>query len=434
MISGYRLHLLWSVAALGAFTLGYVVSEKRRHHQLANATQGTELKPGASLLDGTRRGAAQAHSDQNDADNRLMTPSALAFGEALTDETIAALGERFKTSTDPIQRRLAFARLLDGLTAENALLIREQLEHLDGDTSEFREFHYAWGAVGGEDAVVHGADTPQRDMASTLAGWASADPDAALKWLAGAEEDKKRYDKRSLQFGLIHGLSNRDPKMAADHVFALAADGEKEAEGLLGVVTSKVLRTDGASEAAEWAEALPSGALRASAMDRVAHEYVAKDPQAAAAWAERFVNEEHSARIIEEVGDEWAERDPVASIGWLETLEHGEGKSDAFSSALGEWASKDPTAASEYLATMPSDAPERDAAIGGFVGRLAWEDPASAIAWAGEIQDTNRQQSVLIRAGQAFHRRDPTGAAEWLPNSGLSAEAQQKVLNGSRRR
>ena len=79
-------------------------------------------------------------------------------------------------------------------------------------------------------------------------------------------------------------------------------------------------------------------------------------------------------------------------------------------------------------------APERDSAISGFVGRLAWEDPTAAITWAGEISSDGARERTLIQAGQAYLRRQPEQAKEWLPTSGLSPEAVNKVLNPERRR
>ncbi len=113
----------------------------------------------------------------------------------LSEREIELLGEKFRSS-NPIERRLAFSELLEGLTAENALLVREQIEHLSDKSPEYREFHYAWGAIGGVDAVLFGADTPGDDMAPTLSGWASTDPLGARAWLETLDmENDPAFDK-----------------------------------------------------------------------------------------------------------------------------------------------------------------------------------------------------------------------------------------------
>ncbi|MGI9242465.1 MAG: hypothetical protein ACR2RV_16825 [Verrucomicrobiales bacterium] len=350
---------------------------------------------------------------------------------ALTDARIAELGETALKDPNPLNRRKAFNELLEGMTAENALAIREQVKALRQDSSEFRDFHYAWGAIAGTEAVLHGMESEERDMAVTLAGWAGSDAAGALAWFNGLS-DEERAKSGELKAGMVHGLADGDPMAAANFVFELGEGGDRQAEGLLRIVTGEMLRSVGPEEASRWSESLPEGELRASAMDSVANRFVAENPVAAAAWAERFADQPESARVIEEVGDEWAERDPVAAVGWLETLDTGEGKTQGLHSAFSEWVKRDPLAASEHLVAM-TDSPERDSAIGGFVRRLAWEDPQSAIAWAGEISDAGAREQTLVRAGQAMFQRDADGAREWLQGSGLSAEAQQQVLESGRR-
>ncbi|MEM7384267.1 MAG: hypothetical protein AAF514_04920 [Verrucomicrobiota bacterium] len=424
-------HGCWLAAATGAFFVGASVSKNRYAAGESRLLTGTRAEA-PSLMAGNTEGATNG-AGSNEGGSAL----AMAGGKGkLTEEEIINLGKQLKDRLNPIDRRLAFARLLEALTVDNALLIREQIAHLDHDSSEFREFHYAWGAIGGKDAVMNGRDTDKRDMAATLAGWASANPSAALAWFENQSTDSKEagFNWGELNGGLIHGLANKDTNLASDYVFKIAETGNRGAEGMLGIVTGKVLQSQGPLAASNWAENLPEGALRASAMDRVAHDLTNKDPEAAAEWVEKFVNEEHSARVIEEVGDEWAERDPVAAVGWIESLDQSKGKTEALSSALGEWVSKDPEAASQYVADLPANAPERNEAISGMVGRLAWEDPVAAISWAGEINNPKLQEDTLIRAGQAYLRRQPEEARAWLADSGLSERAVEEITKPRRRR
>ena len=431
MKSSVVVHACWFGAVVAAFACGKMLSGN--DHNPENDPERASAKLANIAADNAAMGSPIAlATGRSEAIDRPIGWSSADSRMPLTEEEIEELGIQFKNQRDPIQRRLAFARLLEGLTVENAKLIREQIAHLDSRSSELREFHYAWGAIGGLEAVLNGADTRERDMAATLAGWASADPEIALGWFNNHEKSDK-FNSNELKMGLVHGLANTDTDTATSFVFQQAKGGDKQAEEMLGIVTRKILQATAPAEAADWASSLPAGKLRASAMDRVAHEYVQKDPKAAAAWAQQFAGEEHSARVIEEVGDEWAERDPVASVAWLESLEPSEGKSQGLGSALGEWVRKDPLAASQYLAKMPNS-PERDSAISGFASRLAWEDPASAITWAEEIADTGTRNRTLVQTGQALFRRDAEAARLWLPSSGLSPEAQEKVLNPPRRR
>ena len=69
--------------------------------------------------------------------------------------------------------------------------------------------------------------------------------------------------------------------------------------------------------------------------------------------------------------------------------------------------------------------------IGCFVGLLAKEAPVSEIRWAGLIGNS---EEALTVTGQAYYRRSPDAALEWLVDSGLSEAAQAKVLEPPRRR
>jgi hypothetical protein len=431
MKSSLLVHGCWFAAVVAAFAYG---SMRARTTNAADSSPSAQRVTLGSLdIDASGNGeSGSQHADGSSKKSNGLT-GWTSSRRPLTESDILELGRQFKNPLDPIQRRLAFARLLEGLTVDNALQIREQIAHLDGESAEFREFHYAWGAIGGSDAVLNGTETKERDMAATLAGWASADPAAAMNWFNSLPEKNEKFSAQDLKTGMIHGLANNDPSLAASYVFKFAEGGDGQAEKMLGIVTEKVLQVSEPAEAADWAAGLPDSALRASAMDRVAHDYVAKDPVAAAAWAEQFAGDSKNARVIEEVGDEWAERDPKASIAWLESLDPGEGKSQGIGSALGEWVKKDPEAASQYLIDMPNSQ-ERDYAISGFSSRLAWEDPASAITWADEITDPGKRSETLVQAGQALFRRDAEATRIWLPSSGLSPEAQEKVLNPPRRR
>ncbi len=348
----------------------------------------------------------------------------------LSDADIAELGEQMLTDPNPMRRHLAFNRLLAGLTPENAEAIRAYVGKLPHDSQQFRDFHYAWGAVAGSEAVLHGKETRERDMATTLAGWASADPGAARAWLESLGSGDG-YDLNDLRMGLVAGLLDIDRTAAANYVLGLGEAGDPQASRMMSSVASEMLRYEGLDASIAWSENLPEGALRYAAMDRVANSWVARDPQGAAEWAEQFAGEPSGARVVEEVADEWAERDPQSSVGWLLTLEQGEGRQWGMRSAFDEWARRDSMAASEYLVAMPASA-DRDAGISGLVNRIARNDPQAAIAWAGEIGSATTRERALVQAGQSLARRDRDAAAAWVATSGLSAEAQQRVLSDNR--
>src|SRR5262245_37986304 len=165
----------WISLAAGAFALGWMLKPEQdsghgKNRGAAGSSSALSVSP-ASRLAGHQSGVGGSGTGGAGAGTSLAGP--------LTSRSIAELGEDFRSARDPLARREAFAKLLAGLTVENALEVRKQIEHLDSDSAEFRDFHFAWGKIAGGDAVMHGAGTDKRDMGPTMAGWASANPAAA---------------------------------------------------------------------------------------------------------------------------------------------------------------------------------------------------------------------------------------------------------------
>ncbi len=428
----------WLLVAMLTFALGWTLRPAQESSDPSPAGDGTPLvgkapaavSPDSVSEDGPEEGTGAGAGDPDPGAQFAMLKS----GRSLSSAEIEDLGRQFKGELDPIKRRIAFTRLLEGLTAENAKEIRAQIAHLNQHVPEFQEFHYAWGQIGGLEAVMHGAETDKRDMVATLAGWTSADPDAATKWFDSldAQSADTFASQAHLRMGMVHGLANTDPDLAAAFIFKMAAAGVPKADGMLGIVAGKILQAQGPIEAAAWAANLPEGALRTSAMGRVVYAYAERDPAAAAAWAGSTLYQEGGGRILSGISSQWARRDGAAAVGWLESLGDSPGRPKAFYSAFEGWAGNDPIAASEYLSAMPvSD--ERDYAIGGLVSRHRWDDPEAAIVWADSISSEKERLEAIIRAGQAWTHLDASAAAEWAKSSGLPEKLQQAIIHPPRK-
>lgn len=425
-------HACWAAVAVTAFCLG--ASGDRGDPADQSGAAGVSAKSGSRLggaADGSDEGRTRdAKGAAGRESERRAGPVAAMFplpSMPRSEEELEALARQAFQDGNPLVRRMAFTRLLESLTPENAVGIREHLVEMGGDKEQWHDFHYAWGSVDGEAALKNAMNTRELDMEITMSGWASANPGAAEAFLKDPSNGAKT-DNRLLMRGLIGGLADRDPSLAADLVFNLAGDGDKRAGELLGVVTRKMLHGQGPIEAARWSENLPDGSLKGAAMDHVAHVFVEKDPKAAAAWAEQFAGEDYAGRVIEEVGDEWAERNPAAAVQWLESLDEGGGQRSGLRSAFGRWAQRDPVAAGNHLVDMPQSE-QRDAAISGFVRGYAYKDPRTAITWADSIGDDRLRQDTLTRAGRALFSRNPEAARTWVLESGLPVDSQQAILN-----
>lgn len=428
----------WAAGILGAFVLGSILGSKF-HSQTNKNTQGQQGANG-SVVRVSERGPDSLSSAGGGTfrtrAERLAAESSVtdSFSKKLPAGDPDALAKLAFTDPNPIVRRMAFAKLLDSVTAENAPQIREQLTALGARGQEIRDFNYTWGALGGEEAFNTAALGNKRDLESLMSGWAAVDPDGAIAMLANLPEDLTE-EKERLEGGLVAGLADRDQKQAAAYVQAMADAGNENAARFMGIVVGEVMRESGYEQASVWVEGLADGPLKGRAMDRVAGRYVRENPIAASVWIEQFAGEEYAAEAVREVGSEWAERDPDSAVSWLDRLPEGDGQKAALNSAFDDWEDKDPVAAGTYLVNMPSS-PKRDSAISGFAVGLAAQEPETAIAWANEISDPQLRERSLTRSGQIFFSRNPEAAKAWLATSGLPANLQaeiQKPRRGRRR-
>ena len=413
---------VWITVTASAFGLGWILKPAGQAEN--GGTGNVSIASETALAAGTsghRKGSTEK-GDEAGSSGKTATPA------ALTSESITALGKQFREATDPLTRREIFAKLLAGLTAENALEIREQIAGLDPDDPAFRDFHFAWGKVDGLAAVLHGVDTPQRDMGPALAGWVTADPAGAKAWYESLDpKADKPPTREQLKEAYVHGLAIADPAMATNFVMGLGAAGDPRAKQMMSIITEKMLQSGGTAAAAAWATGLPDGDLRGHALYEVARAQARENPAAAAEWATKMAGGKNGESVVYAVSSEWGGRNGPATVQWLDSL--GGNQSASYGPAFAGWAKTDPLAASQRVAAMPpSD--NRDYAIGGLVYSYRWEDPVSSIAWANTISDAKRRQDVLTMTAESYMRKDPAGATAWLPTSGLPVETQQRLAGG----
>ena len=436
MKKSLKVHGAWLGISAVAFVIGFKffpsVNETNSNNKSTSQREISEENNRTDKVAGGLSGNKQL------ANNSFDTKSQDLLNQ-LSDLDIETLGQKLQSSTNPIDRRLAFSQLLEGLTAENALLIREQIKGFDPNSAEFKEFHYAWGAVGGTEAIMFGVDTVEPDMQPALSGWASSDPQKAIAWFEGLDmENDSSFDpllkdrkmkaedlRNHLMSGLVQGLSNSDPDLAIDYVKQVLDSGNRAGYGLMHAPISAMIQSREPLDAAHWASQLEDGPIRNMAMSRTADNYAKKDFEAAKEWAESMGSNNGVERVIDPVTRNWASRDPESALEWVSTLPEGDAQHSGTAAALSQWAGKDPTAASDYLAEM-SDSPMRNAAISGFSNRLVWENPQAAMTWASSISGNEQlRNDVMSRVGKSWQRKDPKGAAAWsAENPGVIPEGK----------
>lgn len=344
------------------------------------------------------------------------------------DLSLEGLGTQMRNAPDDDSRRAVFNKLLSQLTAENGREMRRYVADMDPQSFEYQEFHYRWGKVGGKDAVLHGATTEKPDMRITLAGWASADPEAALKWFRSLpEHDRKSFSNQAyMMSGLVHGLTDHSQERGLKFVFQMQKQKHPMMGRMMSVVTSRMIHAQGAENVAEWTGTLPPGTIRAIARARVVWDLGKQDLGAAAAWVEGFAHEGDAGLGVEAMAKVWAQQDILGSVTWLESLDHGPAKRKGLSAAYGYWGALEPDSAALYLNEHPPNM-DRDFAINGFISGLVRNDPETALIWAEEIQTKGLREAAMVRAGERFFRMDPQAASDWMEGVSLSDNSMNRL-------
>ena len=385
-------HCGWALVAITSFVIGSQFSsnnESDPSNDTSNSTSGVSLRSGSSA-GGSDSGDGNSLSRKRTVRTRGGSDSENAG--PLSEADIKELGQEFRLAKGPIAKRLIFGEILKALTPENAELMRKNIEHLPADSPEFREFHYAWGSIAGKIAIDHGAETPKRDMAAPLSGWAAADPAAAMAYFNSLSE-KAKNGGNYMKWGAVYGLADADPNLASEFAAERFANGDKEARKMISIVADKVIDIGDREVATEWAQNIPEGDLQNSAFQKIGYEYARDDPEGAAEWATNLPN--------------------------------GEGKEKAIGSTFYAWAGRSPEKAAEAISNLPND--QRDSARYGYATRVVHDNPAMGVEWAAAISDPQDRNNALVNTGRVYMRKDKAGATEWLQNSGLSPEDQARI-------
>lgn len=416
-------HLIWGFTSICAFGLGAVLIPSSGLVSDVSAGEPSANAADSSRLPADRRTAERDRPPADSPAGRNISKSAGVDLESLANQAFR--------DPDPIKRRLAFSKLLEAMTPENALRLRERLVEIGADGDQWRDFHYRWGAIAGQDAFEAATGMKERDLAGTMAGWASTNPAEAIDMLRNLPSTLEGQ-RAELTRGLVTGLASSDRAVASDFVLNLGKQGDKNAPGLMEIVANEAIRSDGPEAASQWSDSLPNGPLKGAAMGRIASGFVRLNPAAAAAWAQTHASEDYATRAIERISSGWTARAPQDAVRWLESLPPGNGQTAGLQTAFNDWEDRDPRSAADYLLSMPSSE-QRDKSISGFANGYAWQDPQMAIQWANEIADPGIRERTVTWSGQIFFRQNPEAARTWLASSNLPAEVQEKILNPPRR-
>lgn len=193
------------------------------------------------------------------------------------------------TSQDSPARRAAFRDLLEKLDPGNAAALHDLATDAASrdepgafNDAEWKTFLEKWGRLAGVAALAHFEGTPELASRAPglLRGVAASNPAAASAWLqehAPLEEDQpwRATAQRELILGWLQNDFEGPAQWFRDHPDDPAFDE------ILTAFAAEAAVKD-AESAFEWAKAV-EGPWRAFAIENVAREWLARDPQQASA-------------------------------------------------------------------------------------------------------------------------------------------------------
>lgn len=437
------IHAGWLLVAAGTFAAGRYLLPTTNH---TNSSESASAGP--RILSSTEN-----PGKISSAGAATTNKGSSGFGASKGGFDVAGTLAALKTEKDPLKKNLLFAELVMNMSADDAPGILAMLQGERGRDSgrQMGLFFQAWGKLDGEAAVsaamavgAEGGDRGGRGgfggggmyAASALSAWAQTDQSGAEAWLNSQEDGR---EKTMLNMGYINGLAESDPNKATAYVLALAAKGTatEGAEGGRGfdmtgryyeMITRQQLER-GLDVAKNWADGLPDGAFKASALKDIADRMSREDLNTAKDWITKYADQDFAKDAVGEVAQRMSKEDPKGAIDWVLALpEASQGR--ALYSAFNEWTQKDAEAASVFLAAMPAST-TKDSAVYGFVRELDNDDPASAAAWAVTIADEQMRQRSVMEVAGSWYKTDQAAATQFMTQNGVSEDMQKMVISRS---
>ncbi len=177
-----------------------------------------------------------------------------------------------------------------------------------------------------------------------------------------------------------------------------------------------------------WAEKLPPGKWKDTAMNRLVDRWARYDPEAAKTWMERAITSPDAlkeARV--ELADSWARVNPTAALGWLDTLPAADRSSALYAKVFSKWIEFDPNAAGGYLAAQPPG-PLLDRPIEQYTNEVMKQNPADTMPWAESIGDDRRRWRAIERVAEQWRVRDPAGLENYVKSAGFTDKEKARLL------
>ncbi len=167
------------------------------------------------------------------------------------------------------------------------------------------------------------------------------------------------------------------------------------------------------SDAATWAHQLTSAPERAATMLAVANEAVRSDPvQALSLAAEMSANPQRD-QLIRHAAMEWAVQDGDAAAKWARQITNPSLRDQVLADVATAWSDHDPiSAAGLAVAEIPPGQAQSDAVVG-IIERWAQQQPEQAADWVEKFPASELKPTAVANVATMWSLSDPDKAKQW---------------------
>lgn len=194
-------------------------------------------------------------------------------------------------------------------------------------------------------------DDPQyaNIMQQIASGYSRSNPEEALKWANGLDENIRS----SAVSSAISRLSNDDPDLAIKHLGDLGLRQEDPVyQQAIQQIAGQWASQDPLS-AAEWIDSLADPDLHTQAVGDVADRWARIDPVSASEWISDLpagaARDQAAYRLINRIERE----DPEMAAAWAGSIADENTRNNAFSSVFSQWMRMDPAGAQAAIEASP---------------------------------------------------------------------------------
>jgi hypothetical protein len=363
-----------------------------------------------------------ALSASSETASSLKLANSASTGQSLREISIAS--EKAKS---PAQSRLALMEAISQLKPDE---LERMLAKEAGDTDLYRSarFDFQFAAkrlseIAPEKAAALWLKTKSTHFGvdALLLPWAKKDPQAFASWGSSLPPDAQRA-----MAGTLGQLVAETPERFS----GIAAQLTNSPAGIVGArsaisgMISRAQKGTDPGEAIAYAQALPEGPVRTTALAEMARWpgfNLAEHPEVAAAVSSLSISE--ARRYLPQI------------TGVADALPPGPVRDAAFANQFTATAKKDPQAAAKRVDALVGT-PDYAPAVRGFVEATAAKDPAAAIEWALTLGTQGSQSAqraaALEKAAAEYFRTKPADARKWVQTAPLTP-AEYQMLTGQPR-